>query len=295
VNHPAIQQAIQYLQANTALPPGQMLVDSVGGFILRGRTHDNVLFFQLEECDEVQQLKQRVASLEAEISSLGDLVTLGYLAGAAAHDLNNLLQAATLYALLLQPGADEASRADLASLRAAISRASRLIGRVRAVVRNGGVDSDGSFNEVLARSLDWLQPLLGSSIRLDVNLEHNLWETGLSAASGEHIVFNLMCNARAAMPDGGQISVSTENICLDQPASGWTGQIPAGNWVRLQVRDAGRGIPARALTPMVGARGHGLGFSLVQFLVTGAGGHIQIDNRPGEGATVVVLLPALTT
>jgi CheY-like chemotaxis protein len=109
------------------------------------------------------------------------------------------------------------------------------------------------------------------------------------------VLFNLAGNARDAMPSGGTLSIFTANV---QSGSGRSDP-PAGDWVRLRVRDSGGGMSREVkdhlfepfFTTKPSGQGTGLGLATVYGIVRQAGGHVRVESEPGKGTTFDVLLP----
>jgi signal transduction histidine kinase len=112
----------------------------------------------------------------------------------------------------------------------------------------------------------------------------------------ETVVVNLVANARAAMREGGELTLRAHNLQL---AAAPSADLPAGDYVRLQVSDTGQGmapeVVARAFEPFFTTKpigeGTGLGLSQVYGIVRQLGGDVILDSRPSEGTTVNIYLP----
>jgi PAS domain S-box-containing protein len=224
---------------------------------------------------------------------------VGQLTGGLAHDFNNLLQAvhgnldlilrrpedSKRVARLAENGLKVAERgAKLTAQLLAFSRAQKLELRPTAVA------------PLLAGMEDILQRSLGPrvQIRLDVGSD----ELGVLAdpTQLEVAILNLAINARDAMADGGDLTISARATTLSQDA-----ELPAGRYVEIRVSDTGPGMPAavaaRAFDPFFTTKavgkGTGLGLSQVYGMARQAGGIARIESRPPHGTSVVLLLKSV--
>jgi CheY-like chemotaxis protein len=151
------------------------------------------------------------------------------------------------------------------------------------------------LNATLAGSERLLRALLGEAVRLETSPGPDLWPVRCDPAQIEQVLFNLAGNARDAMPSGGTLSIFTANV---QSGSGRSDP-PAGDWVRLRVRDSGGGMSREVkdhlfepfFTTKPSGQGTGLGLATVYGIVRQAGGHVRVESEPGKGTTFDVLLP----
>ncbi|MEV6492689.1 ATP-binding protein, partial [Actinoplanes sp. NPDC051633] len=141
------------------------------------------------------------------------------------------------------------------------------------------------LNIVVSETRDLLSRTLGEDIVVDTELADDLNAVRADRTKMEQVLLNLVMNARAAMPDGGVLRITTQN---------------AGTAVVLSVTDQGHGmepeVVRRAFEPFFTTRpkgqGTGLGLATAYGAVTDAGGSIEIDSLPGAGTTVRICLPA---
>jgi CheY-like chemotaxis protein len=223
------------------------------------------------------------------------------LAGGIAHDFNNIITAILAYASLLDHSLEpnDERRADVQEIGRAAARAAELTAQLLAYARKQVVEPRTIDVNVLVRETErLLRRLIGEQLHLVVTVAENVWPVRIDPAQFEQMLVNLAINARDAMPDGGTLTVSTENVTLraedlPQAASG------AGDYVRLCVRDTGHGIApnvrARIFEPFFTTKdigkGTGLGLASVFGTIQQAGGAIDVQSEPGEGATFIIFLP----
>ena len=254
--------------------------------------------------EDITQRKSAEAErerLETQLRQAQKLEAIGTLAGGIAHDFNNILAAILGYGEMAQKDASEGS-AQRRHIDAAISagmRAKSLVERILAFSRSGmGERVPVHVQSVVVEALDQLK----ASLPADITLQQQL-DVGDSAVLGDptqvhQVVMNLCANAVQAMRSRGTLTVTLDRVQLQAPRCA-TSVLPDGGYVRLSVKDTGTGISPQVLerifdpfftTKEVGV-GTGLGLSLVHGIVTDLGGGIEVESRPGEGATFTVYLP----
>jgi CheY-like chemotaxis protein len=148
-------------------------------------------------------------------------------------------------------------------------------------------------NTVVTGVVRTLQPLLGESVEVSLQLDPRLGGITATREPLEQALMNLILNARDAMPAGGRVTVETAHGTLDQ---GPRGPVPA---VVIRVRDTGHGMDAATLsrafepyfTTKPPGKGNGLGLATVFAFVTQSGGHVDAVSEVGQGATFSIYLP----
>ncbi len=247
------------------------------------------------------QSNQEKAVLERRLQQSQKLEAIGQLAGGIAHDFNNLLTAIAgnvEFALPVvaegEPAMALREIADLVERAASLTRQLLAFGR-RQVTRPSAVDVD--------QIIDTLSRLLGRLLPENIAIERRRG-VGVRAAFAdpvlvEQVVMNLVINARDALPRGGTIAIEVAETVLDETAVAISGDVKAGDYVVLTVRDTGRGMDAETLrrvfepfftTKQVG-EGTGLGLATVYGIVKQSEGHITAESTPGRGTTFRVYLP----
>jgi len=242
-------------------------------------------------------------NLEKQFTQSQKMQAVGQLAGGIAHDFNNLLTAMIGFCdlLLLRHKPGDPSFADIMQIKQNANRAANLVRQLLAFSRQQTLQPRVlDITDVLTELSHLLRRLIGSNI--DLSMEHGN-ELGLIKADQgqmEQVLINLVVNARDAMPQGGKLSVRTNNLVTtaeQQLNSEET--LPAGEWVTIAIKDCGTGISADALphifepffsTKDVGA-GTGLGLATVHGIVHQTGGYITVATAVGKGTTFTIYLP----
>lgn len=225
---------------------------------------------------------------------------LGRLAGGVAHDFNNVLTViaghAELLTALLEAGSAERDHAEF--IREASHRAAALTRQLLSFGRGQGRDLQPTdLNESVLDMQPMLVRLVGTDVELILELEPQLLAIRCERAAIEQVLVNLTLNAHAAMPDGGTLTLRTDNIIL---AEGERSGLAGGRYVRLTVADTGCGmghdVAARAFEPFFTTRqaepGSGLGLSTVYSIMRQLGGDVSVATRPGAGSAFHLLFPA---
>jgi len=241
--------------------------------------------------------------LERQFLQAQKMEGIGQLAGGIAHDFNNLLTAILGYTSLVLDRVEEdpGLAADVQQIKLAGERAGRLTRQLLAFGRRQLLDPRPiDLNVILTELGKMLGRVIGEDVHLDIVTAAGLDCVTADPGQIEQVIVNLAVNARDAMPQGGALRISTENVVLDQEfAKKHAGAAP-GPHVAVTVRDTGCGMTPDVLahvfepfftTKPVG-RGTGLGLATVYGIVKQSGGQIVIASAVGHGTTVTVYLPS---
>jgi PAS domain S-box-containing protein len=257
-------------------------------------------------------LEQRIATALAERAKIEEALrqaqkmeAVGQLTGGIAHDFNNLL-AGIMGSLEFLQKRLEAGRTDgltryTTAAMTSAQRASALTQRLLAFARRQPLDPKRvDVNRLVAGMEDLLRRTLGPAIHLELNLAGSLWPTLSDPNQLDSAILNLAINARDAMPDGGGLTIETQNAELDEAFVRSAGAaLRPGDYVRIAVIDTGTGmtadIIAKAFDPFFTTKptgqGTGLGLSMVYGFVRQSEGHVTISSTPGEGTAFHLYLP----
>ncbi|WP_448693822.1 ATP-binding protein [Pseudomonas rhizophila] len=254
-----------------------------------------------------QQVEERTAQLrhnEEALRQSQKMEAVGQLTGGIAHDFNNMLTGIIGSLELLRRRLARGRTEDLDSLIdlgvTSANRAAGLTHRLLAFSRRQSLDSKAVQMNTLVLSMgELLQRSLNESIRLDMELDDQLWIAEADPNQLESALLNLVLNARDAMPDGGQLVVKTLNQHLDADFTQAYTNLEPGDYVVLRVQDSGCGMPEavinRAFDPFFTTKpigqGTGLGLSMIYGFSKQSRGHVTIDSEVGKGTTVSLYLP----
>jgi signal transduction histidine kinase len=239
--------------------------------------------------------------LEAKLLQSQKLESIGRLAGGVAHDFNNLLTVilGSVYLAGQHPAvATSAAHAHLENVREAAERASQLTARLLAFARKQVLQLRSlDLGEIVADTEVMLRRLLGEDVALTTHIAPDVAAVRADRTQLEQVLMNLAVNARDAMPDGGTLRLTVENLPAAE-APERPGQ-PREEYVRLTVTDTGVGMSPAVLehvfepffTTKPEGKGTGLGLATCYGIVTQLGGHIAVSSAPDLGSTFTVLLP----
>jgi signal transduction histidine kinase/ActR/RegA family two-component response regulator len=269
---------------------------------LESRVHERTVALE----DANQRLRDEAASLaaaEARILQMQKMEAVGQLTGGIAHDFNNMLAVivGSLDIAKRQLHVDPAkSERFIANALDGAQRGAQLTSRLLAFSRQQPLDPRPlDANKLVRETSELLRRSLGENIHLETVLADDIWRIFADAPQLESTLINLCVNSRDAMPDGGNLTLRTANVNLDN--SDGRGGIDgySGDHVAIVVHDTGSGMSpevlARAFDPFYTTKapgqGTGLGLSQVYGFVSQSGGRISIDSQPGTGTTVSIHLP----
>ena len=237
--------------------------------------------------------------LQAQFLQAQKMESIGRLAGGVAHDFNNLLTVIQGYLGLARLAIAESHPAhhDLAEIERAAASAASLTQQLLAFSRKQLIHPVVlDLNDVVRRVQAMLRRLLGDDISLVVGLRATRATVRFDAAQADQILINLAVNARDAMPDGGMLTIETEDVEItsEQPEGP-----PVGSWVRLSVSDTGTGmsdeVKAHLFEPFFTTKapgaGTGLGLAMIYGSVSQHGGVTDVLSELGRGTVVRILLP----
>jgi PAS domain S-box-containing protein len=241
-------------------------------------------------------------ALERRLAQAHKLEAVGRLAGGVAHDFNNLLTVIQGCAgLLLHAVSDPSQRDDLQQISKAAERAANLTKQLMLFSRQQVATFEVlDVNSVVAELSSMLERVLGEDVTFTTRLSADVHAIKGDRSQIEQVVMNLTVNARDAMPNGGDLTVSTHNVRLTARDLKATPGAVAGDFVVITVRDTGVGMDAATQARMfepfyttkgVG-KGTGLGLATVYGIVRQSGGFVNCESRVGQGTTFELYLPA---
>jgi PAS domain S-box-containing protein len=242
--------------------------------------------------------QERLRHTEAALRQAQKMESLGQLTGGVAHDFNNLLAVFASGVQILERSSGSPRPRVFEAMRRAIARGTGLTRHLLAFSRRRPVNPE-SIDIVghLKGMRALLDGSLGGHIQVQMKLGDNIWPIEVDAGELELAVLNLCVNARDAMPDGGVITITVENVRATDDHRVET------DFVRVSIADTGTGMApetvTRAFEPFFTtkdvSKGSGLGLPQVYGFAQQSCGRVSIDSTLGVGTTVTLLLPRTLT
>jgi PAS domain S-box-containing protein len=252
---------------------------------------------------DITERKQAAEALERANAALFQsqkMEAIGQLTGGVAHDFNNLLAVLSSGIEVLNARAKHHTDLKmLDAMRRAIERGALLTQQLLSFARQQPLKVDRyDLNAIINDFEPVLRRVGNSAIAMEIRAGSPPITVSLDAARFEAALLNLVVNARDAMPAGGNIMITVDQIDLDK---GSVGTLVAGTYARVSVTDTGSGMPpavvARAFEPFFTTKdvgkGTGLGLSQVYGFIVQSGGDVVIHSEDGKGTTVSMYLPAV--
>jgi PAS domain S-box-containing protein len=248
----------------------------------------------------IQDISER-RHLQRQIRQAQKMDAIGKLAGGIAHDFNNMLTVIGGNAHLLKmEELSERGRELLTEVMQAAESAGELTSQLLTFSRKQKMDIEVlDLNQVVTEMRPMLRRMIREDIKLRVDLAEDLAWTRIDRVQIGQVLMNLAINARDAMPDGGVLTIETENAAIGQQYANTHADVEPGNYVRLTVSDTGIGMDAdtreQVFEPFFTTKGDsggtGLGLATAYGICKQMGGWIYVYSEPGEGTVFKIYLP----
>jgi signal transduction histidine kinase len=259
-----------------------------------------------QEIENRKKGEKERATLEAKLQRAEKMEAIGTLASGVAHDLNNILSGIVSYPdlLMMDLSPNSPLYPPLKTIKDSGEKAARIVQDLLTLARRGVSNAAPiKLNEVISSYLESPEfkklHSFHPRIRIETILPQDVLNIKGSTIHISKTIMNLVSNAAEAMPDGGQVTIQTENRYLDTPISGYD-DIAEGNYVVLSVSDEGIGITAadqeRIFEPFftkkqMGRSGTGLGMAVVWGTIKDHNGYIDVQSKVGAGTTFNLYFP----
>jgi len=230
------------------------------------------------------------------------LESVGRLTGGIAHDFNNMLAAILGYSelSLMKIGGNHPLAEKFHTIIFAAEKASNLVKQLLAFSRKQVLEIRlNNLNIIIENMGNMLARVIGEDIKLNLSLNEDVSNVRVDQTQMEQILLNLAVNARDAMPDGGSLTIQTQDVFLDEAYTKIHKDVKPGQYVMLSVEDTGSGIKKEVqdkifepfFTTKEKGKGTGLGLSTVFGIVKQHNGSIWLYSEPDKGTTFKIYLP----
>jgi PAS domain S-box-containing protein len=239
--------------------------------------------------------------LEVQYRQTQKIDSIGRLAGGVAHDFNNILAVICGHTdlALAQLSPDAPLRSNLECIQESAERAANLTRQLLAFARRQVIEPRRiNLNELIVNLNKMLRRLIGEDIKLVTQTAPDLGQIKADPGQIEQVLLNLVVNARDAMPDGGTLTIRTDNVTLDEDYAR-RHLITPGDYVMVSVSDTGVGMTDEVkqhifepfFTTKEQGKGTGLGLATCFGIIQQSNGHIHSESQVDKGTQFKIYLP----
>ena len=256
------------------------------------------------DISENRRAEEEKAELEMQLYQAQKMETVGRLAGGIAHDFNNMLSVILGYTEMLKERLvhDPVVYEDLLQVEKAANHSKDITRQLLAFSRKQIIAPKSlDINELIESTRKTLIRLIGENIKLEFNPNPAVWLINFDPSQLDQIFVNLAVNARDAMPNGGKLTISTDNVHADEDYCREHLEVEPGDYVLLTIRDNGVGMDRDTLsyifepffTTKSVDQGTGLGLATVYGIVMQNQGFISVQSKVSVGTTFNIYIPKL--
>lgn len=280
---------------------GELIPVDISLSIVRYKGKDAILNISRDISDKKRAEKER-EQLKDQLRQAQKLESIGTLAGGVAHDFNNILTVIIGLAQLVlsRTKKSDPNYSNLEGILNSAERAADLTKQLLLFSRKEEVELKIiDLNETISNLRKMLKRLIGENIKIHNNFNHNIGKIEADKNQIEQVLTNLVVNAKDAMPEGGDLTISTEKVHLDGVEAKNFPNVKPGNYICLSVEDTGCGmkpdIEKKIFDPFFTTKGRaegtGMGLSVVHGIVKKHKGFIDVQSEPGKGTTFKIYFP----
>ncbi len=256
----------------------------------------------VRDITQLKKAEEEKSKIEEQLFQARKMESVGRLAGGVAHDFNNMLTVILGYTELIKSrlSQDDSLFKDILEIEKAAGRSKELTRQLLAYSRKEIIAPRPiDLNDLIVGGEKTLSRLLGEDIELRFYLKKDIWKIKVDPSQMELILINLTANARDAMPNGGRLTIETENIQLNKAYCRIHLGFSPGDYVLLGVSDDGTGMDKETakhvfepfFTTKETGKGTGLGLATVYGIIKQNEGFINVYSEPGRGTTFKIYIP----
>jgi PAS domain S-box-containing protein len=257
-----------------------------------------------KRADELTLANRTLVLRTDQLVKAQKMEAIGMLTAGIAHDFNNLLAVIHWNVELAElKNPLSAETIEHLGIKQAIKSGSAMTKRLLASPTTTALASrPANIANLIRNKIDAYKLFLGTTIDFTFNVEPALWSAFVDENRFDDAINNLIINAKDAMPHGGKLSVTAENVIVDAKKAEFLGDISAGMFVLVTVSDDGCGIELEMLSKVFDpfyttkqfGESNGMGLSMVYGFARQSGGHVLIESEPGVSTKVKLYLPRAT-
>ena len=275
-------------------------------YIMKNNMSRDTLNIAIAKAKEVFELKKANHETKQILLHSQKMDAIGNLTGGVAHDFNNLLTVilGNIHDVNMQCEKEEINREELLNriknIENTTERGANLVRKLMLFARQKSLEPVPlNPNQMIEEIESLLRRTLERSIDITLNLDENIKTISVDASQLEHTLINISLNARDAMPDGGKLDISTQNIQLSKEEAIEL-DLPPGEYIKIDIADTGTGINENVMedifdpfvtTKEIG-KGTGLGLSVVYGFIKESKGAIKFKSKKDHGTVFSLYFPS---
>lgn len=257
----------------------------------------------VQDITDQKKAEEEKKNLEEQLFQSQKMESIGRLSGGVAHDFNNILTSIMGYAELLQMQFGDRSTQEGQAVDIIINgaeRAADLTQQLLGFARGGKYNPVPlKINEVIKECIKVSEKIFEKNVTVKYQLFENIDTIEADKNQMHQVLTNIIINARDAMPDSGNILISTENVFIDREYVTNHPEFKIGQYIKISISDTGIGMPKvvkdRIFEPFYTTKGQGkgtgLGLATVYGIIKNHNGYIHVYSEPGIGTTFSIYLP----
>ncbi len=257
----------------------------------------------VRDITEGRQAEEDKKILETQLYQAQKMESIGRLAGGIAHDFNNILVGIMGFAEMLKMKHQDLSTFEgkaASTILSSAERAADLTNQILGFARGGKYNPVIlNINESIKNTIEVTEKIFEKNIRIQFDFEENIKPIEADQNQIRQVFNNLFINAKEAMPEGGILTLKTENTDFDSKYAKNHPDISTGKYIKISVADSGKGMTKeicdRIFEPFFSTKSvgksSGLGLATVYGIIKNHNGHIDVSSTPGSGSIFTILFP----